>query len=263
MSTETNNLKLKKPHIDDYMADTIKDIGDNMEIIDEYLEGGQTLLEAKDLVVQKRDETVILAQQVVNNTQTVSENMQTVLTKAGEALGSAAAALASEQAAEGSKNAASGSESLAFQYMETALQAMQDLLNMLGTDVATLTNGKLTPSQIPALSINDVFKVADTDEMLELTAERGDVALIMGLDEEENPIATDAYILSADDPTIFDNWAKLGISYVANAGHAQTAGNAENADKINNHRLVTMTESQYASAVLENDTLYAVYPDEV
>lgn len=89
MSTETNNLKLKKPHIDDYMADTIKDIGDNMDIIDEYLESGQTLLEAKDLVVQKRDETVILAQQVANNAQTVSENMQTVLTKAGEALSSA------------------------------------------------------------------------------------------------------------------------------------------------------------------------------
>ena len=33
--------------------------------------------------------------------------------------------------------------------------------------------------------------------------------------------------------------------------------------KINGHRLVTMTESQYAVAVLEDNTLYAVYPDEV
>ena len=139
-----------------------------------------------------------------------------------------------------------------------AMQAMVDLLAMMGSDIATLTDGKLTPSQIPALSINDVFEAVDTDAMLLLTAQRGDVALIIPVD-----VVTDSYILADDDATVLANWKKLGVSYVANAGHATTADSATDSTKINGHRLVTMTESQYAVAVLEDNTLYAVYPDEV
>ena len=43
--------------------------------------------------------------------------------------------------------------------------------------VATLVDGKLTPSQIPSLSINDVFTVSSAEEMCALDAQRGDVAV--------------------------------------------------------------------------------------
>lgn len=158
--------------------------------------------------------------------------------------------------AKGSADKAKVSEDNAKDSEEDAELALSDLLAMLGTSVATLTGGKLTPSQIPDLSINDVFPVADTDEMLELTAQRGDVAIIV----VEN-VVTDTYMLSADDPTVLSNWKKLGVSYVANAGHATTADNATDSEKINGKRIVGMTESQYASAVLDENTYYMVYPD--
>ena len=153
--------------------------------------------------------------------------------------------------AEGSKESAATSETV-------ATQAMTDLLAMLGSDIATLTDGKLTPSQIPALSINDVFEVDSVEKLVQLTAERGDVALVL---LEDN--IHDSYILAADDSTQAVNWKKLGISYVANAGHASTADNAVNADKINNKRIVAMTQSQYDTAVVDTDTIYIVTPEEV
>ena len=136
---------------------------------------------------------------------------------------------------------------------QTATQAMADLLAMLGSDIATLTNGKLTPSQIPALSINDVFSVIDIDAMVLLTAQRGDVALIIPDD-----VVTDSYMLSADDPAVLANWKKLGVSYVANAGHAQTADTATDSTMINGHRVVYMTQAQYDVAVKDPDTVYMV-----
>lgn len=139
---------------------------------------------------------------------------------------------------------------------EDAELALSDLLAMLGTSVATLTGGKLTPSQIPDLSINDVFTITDVDELVELQAERGDVAILVPED-----VVTDSYILSADNASISTNWKKLGVSYVANAGHATTADNATDSEKINGKRIVEMTESQYANAVLDEDTYYLVYPD--
>ena len=145
------------------------------------------------------------------------------------------------------------------QMYEAVTQAMTDFLNMLGTDVATLTNGKLTPSQIPDISINDVFEVADTDEMLTLTAQRGDCALIIPDD-----VVTDSYILSADDASVLANWKKLGVSYVANAGHALTADNATNATKINGHGLVrfdTLAELE-AAVKIEGTLYYAPYDEE-
>jgi len=138
---------------------------------------------------------------------------------------------------------------------QAILQAYQDFLAMLGNSVATLTDGKLTSSQIPALSINDTFTVADEAELLELTAERGDVGLIVAED-----VVTDSYLLTADDPTIAANWVKLGVSYVANAGHATTADTATDSEKINNKRLIAMTQAEYNIAVLDPDTYYIVTP---
>ena len=214
-------------------------------------------------VTEKHTEVLAAAEQVDGDKRTVAADKQTVLEKAAEALQSAANALASQQAAKTSEDNAKESETSALGAMGVAVQAMTDLLAMMGEDIATLTDGKLTPSQIPDISINDVFEVDEgTEEMLTLTAQKGDCALIMGVDEEDNPIVTDSYILAADDPTVLANWKKLGVSYVANAGHALTADNAGNANKINNKRLVAMTESQYEVAVKDESTFYAVVPDE-
>lgn len=139
------------------------------------------------------------------------------------------------------------------QMYNEVVQALSDILAMMGTDIATLTDGKITPSQIPALSINDVFSVADIDAMISLTAQRGDVALIVPVD-----VVTESYILSADDATVLSNWKKLGVSYVANAGHATTADNATDSTMINGHRLVYMSQSQYDAAVKDAETVYMV-----
>lgn len=138
---------------------------------------------------------------------------------------------------------------------QAIIQAYQDFLAMLGNSVATLTDGKLTASQIPALSINDTFPVASEAELLELTAQRGDVGLIVA---EE--VVTDSYLLTADDPTVADNWVKLGVSYVANAGHANTADSATESEKINGKRLIAMSQAEYDIAVLDPDTYYIVTP---
>jgi|GEM_PF-3277952 len=135
-------------------------------------------------------------------------------------------------------------------------QVLADLLAMIGSDIATLTGGKLTPSQIPALSINDTFPVGNEAELLTLDAQRGDAAIIVVDD-----VVTDSYLLAADDPTVLANWKKLGVSYVAEAGHAVAADEAINAGMINNHRIVAMTQSQYDAAVLDPDTIYIVTPD--
>jgi hypothetical protein len=163
-----------------------------------------------------------------------------------------------------SKLAAALSEGNAEQSKLAAVQALTDLLAMLGTDIATLTDGKLTPSQIPAISINDINEVYSVAELLDLTAERGDVGLIMQYDEEtETETVIDSYMLAADDPTVMGNWKKLGVSYVANAGHAVMADNAVNADKINNKRIIGMMQEQYDNAALDDNTYYFVRPDEV
>jgi hypothetical protein len=137
-----------------------------------------------------------------------------------------------------------------------AEQVLADLLAMIGSDIATLTGGKLTPSQIPDLSINEVLTILDESELVTLNAQRGDCAIVVPDD-----VVTESFILAADDPTVLANWKKLGVSYVAESGHSVNADEAVNATKINNKRLVAMTQSQYDAAVLDPDTIYVVTPD--
>ena len=70
--------------------------------------------------------------------------------------------------------------------------------------------------------------------------------------------------MQGTDPSKLSDWQQLKTptNYADEAGHAVTADNAENANKINNKRLVAMTETQYENAVKDPDTLYAVVPDE-
>lgn len=132
------------------------------------------------------------------------------------------------------------------------VQALSDILAMMGTDIATLTGGKLTPSQIPAIAITDTFVAADEAAMLALSAQTGDVCI--RTDENKT------YILQGTDPTRLSDWQQLKspTNYADTAGHALTADEAENAAKINNHRIVYMTQSQYDSAVKDPDTIYLV-----
>lgn len=140
----------------------------------------------------------------------------------------------------------------------TAQQALADLIAMLGNEVATLVDGKLNPSQIPAISINDTFPVANTNEMLLLDAQKGDVAIIVA-----NDIVTDSYILATDEPSVLVNWKKLGVSYVAEAGHALNATNAVDSQKINGNRLVTYDATEFETAVKDADTFYFVFEEVV
>jgi hypothetical protein len=143
------------------------------------------------------------------------------------------------------------------QYAQTrSEQVLADLLALIGSDIATLTGGKLTPSQIPDLSINEVLTILDESELVTLNAQRGDCAIVVPVD-----VVTESFILAADDPTVLANWKKLGVSYVAESGHSVNADEAVNATKINNKRLVAMTQSQYDAAVLDPDTIYVVTPE--
>ena len=135
-----------------------------------------------------------------------------------------------------------------------AQQAMSDYLNMLGVDVATLgTDGKLSANQIPSLAINDTFVVYSKEEIVDLVAQRGDVAVLV---HDEN--VSDAYILTVDEPNVLDNWIKLGVSYVAEAGHAETATIAVDSQKINGHRVVALSEEEYNLGAKDPKTVYLV-----
>ena len=216
----------------------------------------QSVIENTGIVTDLAQQVADNTQEVSTNTQTVADNLETVLEKTAEALQSAANALASEQNAHTSAVNAEDSNQSALTAMQTAVQAMTDLLAMLGNDVATLTGGKLTQSQIPPIAITDTFVVADEVEMLALDCDTGDICI--RTDENKT------YILQGTDPSILSDWQQLKTptNYADEAGHAATADNAENADKINNKRLVAMTESQYDVAIKDPDTLYAVVPDE-
>lgn len=203
----------------------------------------QQVTTAKNETVVAKGVVLKKANEVTENAQIVSDKTEVVMQKAGEV--------------EANTETVSENTDSAIDSANIAAQALADLLAMLGTDIATLTDGKLTPTQIPALSINDVFEVEGTEGMLSLTAERGDVALIIPED-----VVIDSYILSTDNPTQINDWKKLGVSYVANAGHAVTADEATNATMINGHRQVRMTQEQYdiayESGTLDDNTDYWV-----
>lgn len=226
----------------------------------------QFILDAANQAVNTANEAL----EVANDEQNIAkqwagvaeENAQTATTKTEESQQSAAQSLSSAQTATVQANRASSEADRASNKADEAeqsetvtTQTMQDLLNMMGEDIATLTGGKLTPSQIPAIAITDTFVVGDEMAMLALICETGDIAI--RTDQNKT------YILQGTDPSVLSHWQQLKspTNYADTAGHALTSDNAENANKINNKRLVAMTESQYDVAVKNEDTFYAVVPD--
>ena len=147
-----------------------------------------------------------------------------------------------ETAADGAELSASG-----------AMQALADLLAMLGTDVATLVGGKVPIGQIPVVAIHDILQIASESELVTLTAQKGDIAVIV-VDSK----IVKSYQLLGDDSTILTNWVEFNSNYSTTSGYAETSGTAENSNMINGHRLVTMTQEQYDIAVKEAETVYLV-----
>lgn len=194
------------------------------------------------------------AQEAAASASAAASAEDAVRASAQEAAESALSAKTSEDGAKASEANAKISEANSKACETTASQALADLLAALGARVATLgEDGRLTPSQIPAISINDVFEVGSAEAMLALAAQRGDCALVVA-----DGVVADSYLLAADDPAQAANWKKLGVSYVANAGHAVSADTAADASRISGRRIVAMTAEQYEAAVRDPDTLYLV-----
>lgn len=141
---------------------------------------------------------------------------------------------------------------------KTASQALADLLAMINSgDIVLATGGKLPLSSIPATATQEIYTVTSEDELTTLLAQRGDLAELIEEVNGESTITKTWQCLG--DASVRENWVVWGTSYAVQSGNATTADNAVNANMINNHRLVEMTEEDFASAVKDADTYYLVY----
>lgn len=141
---------------------------------------------------------------------------------------------------------------------KSAEQALADLLAMINSgDIILATGGKLPLSSIPATATQEIYTVSSENELTGLTAQRGDLAeLIEDVNGEQTITKTWQCLGEA---SVRENWVVWGTSYAVQSGNSTTADNAVNANMINNHRLVEMTEEEFASAVKDADTYYLVY----
>lgn len=240
---------------DKSVVKTIKErIAVNDTLATEIVEGNKANKKQAESLELTSDTVVYLniALDAIKNSVEVCQNAKEVSEKAiaakDEAVTAASSAKQSEENAKKSETEADNSKTI-------VEQAMKDLLAMLGNKVATLTeDGKLTPSQIPNLSIINSFEVQSVDELVTLDAQMGDMGYI-----KTDGKVTDVYWLSGKDAAVAENWLKFGVSFVQEAGNAQTAVEAENAQKINGHRLVEMTSDEFEAAVKDDNTYYLVY----
>ena len=192
--------------------------------------------------------SIEMIEQSVEACKNAKEVSEEAIAAKNEAVTAADNAKQSEENAKKSETEAGNSKTI-------TEQAMKDLLAMLGNKIATLTeDGKLTPSQIPNLSIINSFEVSSVDDLVTLDAQMGDMGYI-----KTDGKVTDVYWLAGDDAAVADNWLEFGVSFVQEAGNAQTAVEAENAQKINGHRLVEMTAEEFEAAVKDDNTYYLVY----
>lgn len=64
-----------------------------------------------------------------------------------------------------------------------------------------ITNGKLPDSVLPALAITEIFTAEDEEEMLALSAQKGDLCVRTDLSK--------TFILTLEDPSQLNNWKEL------------------------------------------------------
>lgn len=129
-------------------------------------------------------------------------------------------------------------------------QAFADFLRMLGKDVATLVGGKIPVSQIPAIATTEIYTVATEAERDKLSVQNGDICIVTYNDATKSK------------SFIYNNgWTYLAspTDYASKSGYSETCGTAENSNKINGHRLIQMSASEFEGAVKDNDTYYLVY----
>lgn len=130
---------------------------------------------------------------------------------------------------------------------KAATQAFKDLLEMIQSgQIATLINGKIPVENIPSIATTEIYPAESAEEMNAIEAQRGDICIRS--DELKSYIFNGAwtYLVAPTD-------------FVARAGHADTATNATNANTINGHRLIEMTEEEFETAVKDENTYYLVY----
>lgn len=169
--------------------------------------------------------------------------------------------VATEELAKRAETAADNaevSEGNAATSQKSAEQALSDLLAMINSgDIILATGGKLPLSAIPATATQEIYTVTSEDELISLTAQRGDLAeLIEEIDGEQTITKTWQCL---GDSTVRESWVVWGTSYAVQAGNATYANEAGNATMINNHRMVEMTEEEFSAAVKDADTYYLVY----
>lgn len=193
-------------------------------------------------VSELKEEALSQVQQATDELKQAQKDIDEAVSAAEQ---SAQAAAASEENAAESEDAADLSE-------KKAAQALADLLAMLGTDIATLVDGKIPVSQIPAIAITETYVVSSIEERDDLIAQEGDVCIVNIEGEQEDESAS--YIYDGEQWKLL----KSPTDYASEAGYAATAGQAENANTINNHRLINMTAEQYETAVKDENTFYLV-----
>ena len=156
------------------------------------------------------------------------------------------------------KDAAEQAEDLAQYYSNVAEQALLDLLSMIQSgDIVLASNGKLPLSSIPATATQEIYIVESENELTSLEAQRGDLAELI---EEINGVRKITKTWQClGDSTKRNNWVEWGTSYAVSAGNAEHSENAGNSARINGHRLVEMSESEFENAVKDDDTYYLVY----
>lgn len=205
-------------------------------------ENAETIENSVQEVESAKEEALSQVQQA---TEELAQAQTDIASSVEAAEQSAQAAATSEENAAESEGAADLSE-------KKAAQALADLLAMLGTDIATLVDGKIPVSQIPAIAITETYVVSSIEERDDLIVQEGDVCIVNIEGEQADESAS--YIYDGEQWKLL----KSPTDYASEAGYAATAGQAENANTINNHRLINMTAEQYETAVKDENTFYLV-----
>lgn len=200
-----------------------------------------------------------------------TEQAETATAKATDATNQAAASLLSannaktseqsakisEENAKTSEINAKTSETNAKTSEDKTEQAMSDTLAMIGNDICPLTDGKIPMQYVPATATTEIHEIASESELTGLTAQRGDLAELIETIDGERVITKTWQCLG--DSAVRDNWVVWGTSYAVQAGNATLAGTAENATKINGHRIVVFdTMTDFNNAVKADGVLYLV-----
>lgn len=126
-----------------------------------------------------------------------------------------------------------------------------DFLSQLGSEVATLENGKVPIAQIPRIAITETKTFATVEERDLWESEEGDIAIVTSNNK--------SYI--KDDKGEWQ-WLESPSDYSTNSGHSATSDFASDSEKINGKRVIAMTQESYDNAfdngTLLEDTFYFV-----